>query len=96
MMLHSAEMRWFFVGPAPEWVPEWFDAGEGRLPERLEKLRTDSYLVFFGSSGVGVKLREAPGKGHLNFEIKALREPRPGILGKADARVKWSVELPVA
>ena len=102
MMLYSAEMRWFFVGPAPEWVPEWFDAGEGRLLERLEKLRTDSYLVFFGSSGVGVKLREAPGKDHLNFEIKALRsaprtvEPRPGILGKADAWVKWSVELPVA
>lgn len=88
MMLHSAEMRWFFVGPAPEWVPEWFDAGEGRLSERLEKLRTDSYLVFFGSLGVGVKLREAPGKGRLNFEIKALRSA-PKLEPSSLARASW-------
>ena len=57
----------------------------GRLPERLEKLRTDSYLVFVGSSGIGVKLREAPGKGHLNFEIKALRSQylEPSSLARA-------------
>jgi hypothetical protein len=97
MMLHSAEMRWFFVGPAPEAVLDWFDASE----ERVEKSRTDSYLIFFGSLGVGVKLREVPGKDHFNFEIKAPRsaprtvEPHPGILGRADAWVKWSVELNV-
>jgi hypothetical protein len=101
MMLHSAEMRWFFVGPAPEAVADWFDAREGRLQERLEEPRTDSYLVFFGSPGVGVKLREVPEEGRFNFEIKALRsaprtvEPSPGILGRADAWVKWTVELNV-
>jgi hypothetical protein len=29
MMLHSAEMRWFFVGPAPEAVADWLDARKG-------------------------------------------------------------------
>jgi hypothetical protein len=32
MMLHSAEMRWFFVGPAPEAVADWLDARKGLSP----------------------------------------------------------------
>jgi hypothetical protein len=94
-MSHSAEMRWFFVGSTPGDVADWFDAKQ----ERLEEPRTDSYLILFGSPCVGVKLREVREKGHLNFEIKVLRsaprtvEPRPGILGRADAWVRWSVKL---
>lgn len=95
MLLHSAEMRWFFVGSKPEAVAHWFDARQ----ERLEESRKDSYLIFFGSPCVGVKLREVREKGYLNFEIKALQspprtvEPRPGILGKTNAWVKWSVKF---
>src|SRR5688572_9100950 len=95
MMLYSGELRWFFVGSTPADVVAWFDANQ----ERLEHPRTDSYLIFIGSQCVGVKFREVPEEAHLNFEIKALCsaprtvEPRPGIIGKADAWVKWSVKF---
>jgi hypothetical protein len=88
-MKPSAELRWFFNGPFPSGVREWF-CGSDLC--RLEKARTDHYLVFPGSNSVGVKVRD--GK---KFQVKArVSEPGPfslpaGIaVGRLDSWVKWS------
>ena len=89
MIMHSAEVRWFFLGSIPEPTKTWFGTSE----EQEEPTRTDSYVVFPGCSGTSVKVREG------KFEIKALRsgpkciEAVRGIFGKIESWVKWSVEL---
>jgi hypothetical protein len=89
-MLHSCEMRWFFLGAAPEQAKIWF----GTADAQKEGSRRDSYLIFPGCAVIGFKLRNG-GK----LEIKALHsppstiEPVKGIIGKVDRWVRWSPEF---
>ena len=86
-MFHSAESRWFFEGPVPVAVRDWFAAGGAGEPEPA---RTDDYLLLPGCATTGVKLREG------NLEIKAMTctsEPvayAGGVRGYQDGWVKWS------
>ncbi len=86
-MYISGEIRWFFDGPLPDDVREWFESpGLGISEPR----RTDNYLLLPGCTTTGVKLREG------RFEIKALtRPPIPAsyanrISGLKDGWIKWS------
>jgi hypothetical protein len=90
-MKPSVELRWFFSGPVPSIVKDWF-CGSRLCKE--ESIRTDHYLVFPGSNSVGLKVRD--GK---KLQVKArVREPEPFslpggvIVGRLDAWVKWSHE----
>lgn len=86
-MFFSAESRWFFEGPLPGAVRDWFVAGGRATPEPT---RTDEYLLLPGCATTGVKLREG------SFEVKAMTHaPEPvgyarGVNGYRDAWVKWS------
>jgi hypothetical protein len=87
-MKPSAELRWFFKGRLPPQVKDWFCGA--RLCKE-ETPRTDHYLLFPGSSEVGVKVRDG-----RKLEIKArTRSPEPFSLatgasvGRQDAWVKW-------
>jgi len=91
-MQPSAEIRWFHDEPLPSELRTWF----GRQPSIVEEnTRTDTYIVFQGSMAVGVKLRGC------RFEIKAQREPprdldcTNGVVGRADAWVKFSLASPI-
>jgi hypothetical protein len=85
----SVELRWFFSGSFPSGVKEWFCGSELC---REEESRTDHYLVFPGSTSLGLKLR-----GGRKLQVKArIREPGPlslsggAVVGRLDAWVKWS------
>jgi hypothetical protein len=85
----SAELRWFFKGPLPSSVKEWFC---GSKLCREERSRTDHYLVFPGSNSVGLKIRDG-----RKLQAKArVREPEPfslpggAVIGRLDSWVKWS------
>jgi hypothetical protein len=92
-MLHTSEARWFFKGPVPDRVVDWFGVDED--PDA----RTDRYLVFPGCDTVGVKLRDAEDQSPSAFEVKALlRGPYVARLGgritaRVDEWVKWSAPL---
>jgi hypothetical protein len=90
-MKPSAELRWFFKGQLPPQVKDWFC---GAKLSKEETPRADHYLVFPGSSEVGVKVREG-----WKLEIKArTHPPEPFSLatgasvGRHDAWVKWKHE----
>src|SRR4051794_17396553 len=89
-MLHSCEIRWFFLGVLPEEAKSWFEA----VDEQKEDSSGDSYLVFPGCETIGVKLRDG-----AKFEIKARRfgpkiiEPVKSVVGKTDCWVKWSPDF---
>jgi hypothetical protein len=91
-MMHSAELRWFFLGATPKAAKTWFGARD----ERREESRTDRYLMLPGSRTVGVKLRGR------RFEIKSLISGptrlrlASGAVGRTDTWVKWSIEFPAA
>lgn len=88
-MFPTAEVRWFYEGPAPEHVHDWFRAVAGEPP--LET-RTDRY-VRPASDGLGVKWRSG------SLEVKRLAE----VVGEARFHVcaagrverwrKWSFPL---
>jgi hypothetical protein len=90
MIMHSAEIRWFFGGKLPDDVRTWFQAIALR-PD--PDARVDEYVLLPGGNTVGVKLRG----GHV-FEVKALcKPPRAvslghGIGGFTDRWIKWSLE----
>jgi hypothetical protein len=90
-MMHSAELRWFFLGATPTAAKRWFGVGN----EQKEEPRVDEYLMFPGCRTLGVKLRQA------NFQIKALTggptllRPASGVVGRTDNWIKWSIELPI-
>lgn len=91
MMLHSAEIRWFFPQALPAAVLGWFSTGRDPAAEGV---REDDYLLFPDCDTVGVKLRQG------KLEIKALLSaPRPLTLrvgqnlnGRMDQWIKWSFE----
>ena len=62
-MLTSAEVRWFFDGPIPKEVEEWFCRSSLALHAAP---REDHYLLFPAALGLGLKLREG------RLEIKPL------------------------
>lgn len=88
MMWRSAEARWFIEGSLPDEVLRWFKAGQVLESEGVQ---VHEYLVFPECQSVGVKLREG------RFEIKAILAPAqplgpdPGIQGKTDQWMKWSL-----
>lgn len=91
----TVEVRWFFEGPCPAAVEQWF--GQGRTPEPEE--REDRYLVLPGVTAVGIKLRGGVGQDQVRLEVKAQHgqperfRPVPGVLGLAAAWSKWTLVL---
>jgi hypothetical protein len=88
-MRQSAEVRWFYKGPVPAAVKDWFCGS--RLCKK-EDAHTDHYLALVGSDAVSVKLR-----GGSILEIKARAQPpQPFTLasgtavGLEETWVKWS------
>jgi hypothetical protein len=83
MLLHSAEVRWFFPGILQ-------DAVLGAFQGRNEATRCDRYLRLPGVDTVGVKLRQG------RFEVKARRGPVEAVTftdevsGCADCWAKWA------
>lgn len=104
---HSAELRWFLPEQDPwDPLLQWFRL-QDRLPLReeglydpktaaepfvkLERKRTDEYLLLPDCDTVGVKQRQG------KLEVKALvAGPRPfslgGVVGRVDQWVKWSFD----
>lgn len=104
-MLNSAEIRWFLPGQDQwDETLTWFQL-QDQLPlneegkydpqpvtgpfVKLERERTDEYLLIPDSDKVSVKQRQG------NLEVKALvAGPRPfsllGVSGRMDQWVKWS------
>ncbi|HLC10669.1 MAG TPA: hypothetical protein VJL56_02365 [Candidatus Bathyarchaeia archaeon] len=64
-MFTTAEVRWFFEGPLPEEVKQWFCRSSLALNPAP---REDHYLLFPAALGLGLKLREG------RLEIKPLVE----------------------
>jgi hypothetical protein len=87
-MDRTAELRWFFRGPPPQSVVDWFDKAADP-PET----RTDSYFVLPGTDALGVKVRG----GTTRLELKL--RPRPserlglpgGITGQLEEWQRWSL-----
>ena len=63
----TAEVRWFFEGPVPDEIEEWF--GHYRLALTADP-REDLYLLFPASLGLNIKLRE--GRLEIKSLVKAL------------------------
>ena len=107
MRFHTQECRWFFEGPAPGAVVEWFEdarpwersAGIARLawPRHW---RVDRYLIFPGRDDMGLKLRLEPGAPpeSARIEVKGraaelgLDDFGRAMRGRVDHWVKWSFE----
>jgi hypothetical protein len=104
---HSAEIRWFLTGDHLGSLISWFtrndklalitetddyDREPGSAPFiKLERPRTDEYLMLPACETVGVKQRQG------RLEIKSLvAGPRPfelnGLRGRVDQWVKWSLK----
>ncbi|HZC68071.1 MAG TPA: hypothetical protein VE201_05575 [Nitrospirales bacterium] len=64
-MLTTAEVRWFFEGPIPDEIEQWFCRSNLALNAGP---REDHYLLFPAALGLGLKLREG------RLEIKLLVE----------------------
>ncbi len=62
-MLTSAEVRWFFEGPIPGEIEQWFRRSSLALQAAP---REDHYLLFPAALGLGLKLREG------RLEVKSL------------------------
>lgn len=67
-----SELRWFFDGPIPSQVEEWFSKLDGTPPR--PKSRDDVYLIVTGRDDFGVKLRE----GNLELKWRTGSEPFKG------------------
>src|SRR5438105_13694071 len=63
-MFTTAEVRWFFEGPIPDEIKQWFCSGLALNAAPRE----DHYLLFPAPLGLGLKLREG------RLEIKYLVE----------------------
>ncbi len=91
MLIHTAEIRWFFPGESPRDVADWFANGGPRI---ACEPRTDRYLVMPAAATVGVKVREG------RFELKAQRGAAQrvtitdGSAGILDSWVKWIAPSP--
>jgi hypothetical protein len=87
----TAELRWFFHGPAPVPVEGWFEK-TADPPQQ----RSDMYLVLSGTDALGVKIRG----GTTKFELKL--RPRPGqrlglpggVTGQLEEWQRWSFGRP--
>jgi len=97
MILHSAEVRWFYPSDTfkkgsppspPNEVQQWFQQESALLWPPKE--RTDRYLLLPGCETTSVKAREG------RFEVKAIRGASEtvsygkGVSGRSDAWIKWS------
>jgi hypothetical protein len=85
----TAEIRWFIPGNIPENVSVWLALQKGTREEQSP--RSDLYLVLPGQDSLGIKLREG------RIEIKkrlAIHEDleAPGITGRVESWIKWSVK----
>lgn len=89
-MFSTAEVRWFYEGPAPEHAHEWFRAVAGEPP--LEA-RTDRYVLPASRDGLGVKWRSG------SLEVKRLTEVigeerfHVCVAGRVERWRKWSFPL---
>lgn len=92
-MFHSAEIRWFMEGDAPDDVRQWFTASGFAHDEAP---RVDEYLVLPGATSTGVKFRQYPGDDRASFEIKTRTSDPVAVRfgdhasGQMDTWVKWS------
>ena len=83
----SAEVRWFFEGPVPDEIEQWFGRSDSAF---TASPREDLYLQLPASLGLNVKLREG------RLEIKSLmktldaRSFTPGAAGNVQMWKKWS------
>jgi hypothetical protein len=92
MLLHTAELRWFFNNHIPATFHSWFGTDRLGEPER----RTDHYLILKGWETVGVKLRGGNEGRISSVDVKAIKGT-PEIVqissnasGYVDLWVKWS------
>ena len=106
MRLHTHETRWFFTGPPPDPVVEWFrdctpwPRAEGvTRPEWPAEWREDRYLALVGRDDIGIKSRTEPdGEGHVGTLVEfkgrtvelGVVELARGAVGVADQWIKWS------
>ena len=67
-MFTTAEVRWFFEGPLPEEVKQWFCRSSLALNPAP---REDHYLLFPAALGLGLKLRE--GRLEIKHLVESLR-----------------------
>lgn len=85
-MLTTFEVRWFYTGPLPEAIQEWFEYFE----PADQPPRTDYYLNMKDSAGVSIKLREGsiqikPEK--ENFGVHSFLKDVGGVVKHYE---KWS------
>jgi hypothetical protein len=89
MEWRSVEVRWFYPGPCPPEVADWFRESEG--PGEPEA-RTDEYARL-GRDDLGIKRR-----GGEQLDVK-VRTDRPGVAlpagleGHVEGWTKWSLPL---
>lgn len=86
-MLTNAEVRWFFEGPVPDELEDWFCRTSAAL---TASAREDHYLRFPASLGLNVKLRE--GRLEIKSLVKTLgaRTFTPDVAGTVQLWKKWS------
>lgn len=89
----TAEVRWFFHGPCPARIEQWFEQGRALTTET----RDDSYVALRGVTSVGIKLRGRAAEDEVRLEVKARHgQPEPlrpaqGVVGLAAAWSKWTL-----
>jgi hypothetical protein len=87
-MLISAELRWFWKGPSPSAIQNWFL--NGPMPPGGGKPRNDEYLLDPSQQELGIKRRS----GRSGIEVKGLVEVRARIPkpfgGRVQIWTKWT------
>jgi hypothetical protein len=89
-MARAAEVRWFFQGALPAWLPAWF-AGTATLP--TEPARTDRYLLLPRNEASGMKIRE--GRLELKTRVGGPVEVGWGpVVGRVEEWDRWPEKKP--
>ena len=83
----SAEVRWFFEGPVPDAIEQWFGRSDSAC---TASPREDHYVMFPASLGLNVKLRE--GRLEVKSLVKVLgaRTFSADVAGNVQVWEKWS------
>ena len=90
MEWRTTEVRWFFAGPCPEAIAQWFHGG---VLVGGPEARTDEYAQLHRDD-LGIKRRS----GHLlDLKVRTAQLPGaglpPGLDGRLEAWAKWSFAL---
>jgi hypothetical protein len=89
-MYATAEVRWFYRGPLPAAVRDWFEARSSRMVYQAP--RRDHYLGLPGDS-LSVKLREGRVEIKLRPRAGEFLRLHPQVTGVLEYWQKWSFSL---